>query len=127
MTENLSNKELETLKKLVTLKQNLDSAVSSHVQRIKLGANPFPEPDSVDPDINKEIINRMKIMIERQELSLYSFLDNIEHTLNNNKFKEALILSYYCYNVMKDIDPAERMKQTQDILKLFEECLEENE
>ncbi len=62
--------------------------------------NMFPIPSSISVEIDNEIKDIIKNLIEKKELNFHKILEYISSSIENKDFERSVIASYYCSNIV---------------------------
>ncbi len=62
--------------------------------------NPFPHPDTISKEINIDIVNLIKKMIDSKTLTFHDMLKVLERMIEKNDYERSMICAYYCVNTL---------------------------
>jgi hypothetical protein len=85
--------------------------------------NPFPEPDTISKNLNKEIRSIISLKVEQKSLEFFDILSTIELAVADNDYEKAVIYAYYCTNIMNNKAGANQ-EEKDDLISFLKKCLE---
>lgn len=83
--------------------------------------NPFPHPDTISKDINKEIMDLIKKFIETKQLTFHGMLEVLERLIDKNEYERSIICAYYCVNTLLNDKHTNKYDKIQTISELREQ------
>lgn len=82
----------------------------------------FPDPDTIDKEINQEIIELIKIKINEKNLTFYDMLQYFEKQIESMDYKRAIISAYYITNIIKNKTENEQKDIVLNLKLALESC-----
>jgi hypothetical protein len=84
--------------------------------------NPFPEPDSINKDLNIYVRNFIKEIFDKQGyIDFYSVMGHLEKAKEDKNHELSQIIAYYCTNIIMNNDKMSIKERQQLIHGLYRE------
>ncbi len=72
-------------------------------QNLQQITNPFPDPDSINPEINKTVKQTIKEIFDKNGcLEFFHVMTYLEKSKEENNSDLSQIIAYYCCNMIKN-------------------------